>query len=321
MKRSRTTEIHSPDQNSTGPDLSGKEFSGQSFSEQSFTGHNIPMIKRRDLFRILGTALAATPIAGLISCGGSGYTTDDSSNDSDSDTTDSTGGTGTSDWATGGTASLQETFPPADPFASGLGNLCTTTRSYTLGPCYFSPDEYRQDISEGELGVPMVLVLKLVDANCEPIAGADIDIWHCDREGIYSGNSTGSSDAGSFNLAFCTGNDDRAVASRWFRGVQTTNEDGLVFFKTCFPGWYTGRTTHVHFKVVQDGVQSLVSQFCFDDDLSNDVYLNHLEYTGQSKDTSNSRDNVFGSDYDDYTVVVERAADDSMLAYKAIQLG
>ena len=286
--------------------------------------------KRRKLIQTLGTAAMFAPFISFYGCGGSSNRQigDPNLNDGEVSNEDSNSDTGSnsenisndSDWASGGTASLQESFPPADPFASGLGNLCTVTRAYTLGPCYFNPDQYREDISEGELGVPTVLVLKLVDANCQPIAGADIDIWHCDRQGIYSGDSAGSSDAGNFNRSFCTGNDATALQSRWFRGVQTTNDNGLVYFKTCFPGWYPGRTTHIHFKVVHDGIQSLVSQFCFEDELCNNVYLNHAEYTGQAKDTSNSSDNVFGSDYDDYTIIVEKATDNSMLAYKAIQI-
>ncbi|MDZ7922834.1 MAG: hypothetical protein U5M23_01980 [Marinagarivorans sp.] len=276
-------------------------------------------IKRRKLLKTLGVAVSAAPLLTLAGCGAS--STPGSSSSISNGASSSSGASGSNDWAGGGTASLQADFPPiSDPFDSGMGNMCTVTKSYTLGPCYFNPDEYRQDISEGEVGIPMVLVLKLVDVNCQPIAGADIDIWHCDRRGIYSGDSAGSSNARSFNSGFCTGNNNEALASRWFRGVQTTDEDGLVYFKTCFPGWYPSRTSHIHFKVVHNGVQSLVSQFCFDDDLCNKVYLNHSEYTGRAKDTSNAADNVFGSDYEEYEIVTERQADNSMLGYKAIQL-
>lgn len=279
---------------------------------------------KRRFLKIMGGAVIASPFVALTSCGGGGFAEPTDDEDSDTDTssedTSSSSEFSAGDWAVGGTAAITTSFPPSDPFVSGLGNMCTTTRSYTLGPCYFNPDEYRQDISEGELGIPMVLVLKLVDANCQPITGADIDIWHCDRDGIYSGSSAGSSDASSFNSSFCTGNDSAALASRWFRGVQTTNSDGLVYFKSCFPGWYRGRTTHIHFKIVYQGTQSLVSQFCFEDAMSNEIYANHAEYTGEQKDTLNSRDSVFGSDYEDYMFTVEKNGDDSMLAYKAIQL-
>lgn len=294
-----------------------------------------PTLNRRKLIKTLGSAAAVTPFFALVNCGGGGgsdnsdatsnststtsNTTTSSNTTANTETTTET--TTTSEWASGGTAAFTTVFPPSDPFASGLGNLCTVTSAYTLGPCYFSPDDFRDDISEGQLGVPMVLALKLVDADCNPIANANIEVWFCNREGLYSGDTSTSSDASRFNRAFCTDNDSEAVAARWFRGVQTTDSDGLVYFKGCFPGWYASRTTHIHFKITQGNIQTLVSQFCFDDDLCNDIYLNHVDYTGQAKDTSNTRDSVFNaSTVDNYMFTVERQSDNSMLAYKAIQL-
>ncbi len=287
------------------------------------------LLNRRTLLLKMGATLSLAPAITLLSCGGSGSggggtndlasnatSTGDSSTDTATDDTD----TGDSDWLSGGTSAMQADFPPADPFASGLGNPCTLTNEYTLGPCYFHADEYEQDISAGEPGVPMALVLKLVDSSCAPIAGADIEVWFVNWEGIYSGDTTGSSNTRSFNSGYCTGNDSEALASRWFRGVQTTDENGLVFFKCCFPGWYPSRTTHIHIRVVRNSSESLVTQFCFDDELGNDIYRQHPDYTGSAKDTDNDRDTVFGAEYGDYQFVVERQWDSSMLAYKAIQI-
>ncbi|MCP3861793.1 MAG: hypothetical protein GY923_04850 [Aestuariibacter sp.] len=58
------------------------------------------------------------------------------------------------------------------------------TEALTEGPCYFD-SEYRDDISEGQTGLPMMLCLQLVDANCNPLSGYEIEVWHCDVEGIY----------------------------------------------------------------------------------------------------------------------------------------
>lgn len=312
--------------------------------------NNIPKQpwNRRKLVKTVGGSLAVSATMGLIGCGSSGSSSTSSSSSSSSSaqasnspasssssssivtsSSSSSQASGvdqiTSDmagnaWARGGTAGLSTAFPPASPFQQGLGNTCRVTASYTLGPCYFSPDEYREDISEGELGVPMILVLKLVNANCQPIQNADIDIWHCNAEGLYSGNSAGSSNASSFNTGFCTGSDNRALNSRWFRGVQKTDSQGMAYFKSCFPGWYRGRTSHIHFKVVHNNVQSLVSQFCFEDNMSNAIYQNHADYTGQAKDTMNANDNVFGSDYNDYAFYIKKNEDNSMTAYKTIQI-
>lgn len=289
---------------------------------------NFHSFSRRAVVKALGASLAVTGAYSLVGCGsggsgggddtGGGTDIEDQVNNSGFDqiTTDVAG----ADWASGGTASLTTAFPPADPFQESLGTVCTTTSSYTLGPCYFNPDEYRQDISEGQPGIPMILVFKVVDATCQPIAGADVDIWHCDVGGFYSGDSAASSDSSSFNLGFCTANNSNALASRFFRGVQTTDANGLVYFKSCFPGWYPSRTSHIHFKIVRNGVQSLVSQFCYEDAMSNDIYLNHPDYTGQAKDTMNANDNVFGANYNDYAFYISQNNDKSMTAYKAIQL-
>ncbi|TXS89538.1 intradiol ring-cleavage dioxygenase [Parahaliea maris] len=289
-----------------------------------------PHLNRRKLLLGMSASLSLAPFLSLPGCGGgssgsnSGSTSTDETDtgtileDQDSDSSDTS--TGDSDWSAGGTAAMEADFPPADPFASGLGNPCTLTSDYTLGPCYFDVDDYQQDISEGEPGVPMALVLKLVDQYCEPIAGADIEVWFVNWEGLYSGNTDGSSNTRSFNSGYCTAGDQAALGSRWFRGVQTTDSNGLVYFKCCFPGWYASRTTHIHFKVVRNSSEALVSQFCFDDSLANEIYLNHAEYTGYAKDTDNEWDGVFGDDYSDYQFEVERQWDSSMLAYKAIQI-
>lgn len=285
------------------------------------------MLQRRRLVKSLLAALVAAPAAALLGCGAgsSDSTTASSTDNSGSDPTSDSGSTtdaasDNSGWARGGTAAIATNFPPVSPFTAALGSVCALTASYTLGPCYFNPDHYREDISEGQLGVPVILALRLVDSQCRPIAGADVDIWHCSATGLYSGDSADSSDAGSFNSGFCTDNDASALAGRWFRGIQTTDSDGIVYFKTCFPGWYPGRTTHIHFQIRHNNRQSLVSQFCFEDALSNDIYLNHGDYTGQAKDTLNSRDNVFDSDYADYQFATARNDDGSMLAWKTIQI-
>lgn len=76
------------------------------------------------------------------------------------------------------------------------------------------------------------------------------------------------------------------------------------------------KTNHVNAVLVQ----SLVSQFCYNDDIANDIYLINGDYTGQQKDTSNNNDTFFGSDFADYQFYIEQYEDGTMLAYKTIQL-
>ena len=215
---------------------------------------------RRALIRSMGLGLAAMPLIGLSGCGGeSGTGTDDTASGDDSESGTSGSTVNSTQWLSGGTAAMEAAFPPTtDPFVSGLGNLCQITEAFTIGPCFFDVSDDRDDISEGQNGVPMTLALKLVDNNCQPIENAQIEVWWCNAEGLYSGdNSDSTGSASRFSTSFCTDNDSEALAARWFRGIKTTDSDGNVYFKACFPGWYPSRTTHIHFRIVLAGTQQL----------------------------------------------------------------
>jgi protocatechuate 3,4-dioxygenase beta subunit len=217
-------------------------------------------------------------------------------------------------WATGGTAAMSGNYP--DPFASGLGTACDLTCSATIGPCYaVSPT--RQDISEGQDGLPVRLAFLIVDESCNPVPGATIEIWHCSPAGVYSGNE---SDSATLDVAFCTGNDATAQASRFFRGIQTADANGRVDFDTCFPGWYSSRTIHIHFIVRVNGTEYVTSQFVFDDALDDEIVATQPLYnTRGARDTTNATDNVVSADTAAaYSFQTQRMADGAMLAWKAI---
>ena len=113
--------------------------------------------------------------------------------------------------------------------ASGLVT-CVLAPESTEGPYYVDTERVRRDVREGRPGVKLTLRTTVVDAStCKPIKGAAVDIWHCDALGVYSGvdGNTGA----------------------FLRGIQRTNTGGLATFVTLFPGWYPGRTTHIHVKV------------------------------------------------------------------------
>jgi protocatechuate 3,4-dioxygenase beta subunit len=113
--------------------------------------------------------------------------------------------------------------------AAGLVS-CVLTPEQTEGPYYIDAAKVRRDIREGHPGIAMPLEATVVDAStCKPIEGAAVDIWHCDASGIYSG----------------VDGDTRT----FLRGIQRTDPRGLATFLTIFPGWYQGRTTHIHVKV------------------------------------------------------------------------
>ena len=127
--------------------------------------------------------------------------------------------------------------------AAGLVR-CVLTPEQTEGPYYIDGEKVRRDIREGHPGLKMLLRATVVDAStCKPIKGAAVDVWHCDAGGAYSGVN---GDTGTF-----------------LRGIQRTDAKGLATFVTLFPGWYQGRTTHIHVKVHLGGTVVHTGQLYF----------------------------------------------------------
>jgi protocatechuate 3,4-dioxygenase beta subunit len=269
---------------------------------------------RRQMLRGLGTALAFAPFGALWACAPEDDA--DGSVGGDADEAGSGGSAGSGNvvdpgaWASGGTAAMTASASYPDPFASSLGSACALTCSATLGPCYAETVE-RKDISEGQPGLPVRMVLMVVDESCNPVEGATVDVWHCSPTGLYSGDDASE---------MCTSNDEEARAGRWFRGVQTTDAGGRVEFDTCFPGWYSSRTIHVHFTVRIGGTEYVTSQLVFDDTLDDEIVASQPIYKDRgARDTKNTNDNVVGgATVTDYTFQTQRMSDGAMLAWKAL---
>jgi protocatechuate 3,4-dioxygenase beta subunit len=126
---------------------------------------------------------------------------------------------------------------------------CTLTSEQEEGPYYIDDETLRRDITEGRPGVPLMLAIRVVDAkNCAPLQDAALDIWHCDAAGVYSGFTAESPDGGRGRGP--GGPRSRQIdATRFLRGVQISDDRGLVEFSTLYPGWYAGRAIHIHTKV------------------------------------------------------------------------
>ncbi|KAE8146763.1 extracellular dioxygenase [Aspergillus avenaceus] len=121
-------------------------------------------------------------------------------------------------------------------FASNA--TCILGPDVTQGPYYVTGELIRDDIIEDQEGVPLWLDIQLIDTNtCEPVPEIYLDFWHCNATGVYSGivaNGNGDS------------SDEANINTTYLRGLQKTNKEGLVQFKTIFPGHYTSRATHIH---------------------------------------------------------------------------
>lgn len=229
------------------------------------------------------------------------------------------GGGSSGDWASG-TTKVLEGKDYGNPFESGVGTPCNVYKASTEGPCHATSDILvRKDISEGYSGLPTRLEFLIVDANCNPVPNATLEIWHCDTYGVYSGDIDGNNDA------FCTGGDPIAAAAYWGRGIQTSGADGRVTFDTLFPGWYGGRATHIHFKVTVNNMTYLISQVFFEEDLKTDVYSTQPNYEKPSGAgyQLNATDNVVmqaSLSLSEVTMTTAKQDDGVLLAWKAITI-
>ena len=281
-------------------------------------------ITRRRALRTLGLTLAAAPFVDLVACSSAKDTASAAGGDGGTRGTGGTKGTGgtggaTADaggWATGGTAAMTAKATYPNPFTSSTSTTCAMTCQATQGPCYSSQSVQIQDISYGYDGLPMRMYLQVLDDTCKAVSGAIVDTWHVAPVGKYSGDDSAHED-----IAFCTDNDTQFTSHLYFRGKQTTDAMGVVFFDTCFPGWYSGRTIHVHLTITLPGGDSLTTQLVFEDALDDSIVATQPLYdTRGPRDTTNETDNVVGgeSDLTPYLFQTERMSDGAMLAWKKI---
>mgnify|MGYP001817716177 FL=1 len=162
---------------------------------------------------------------------------------------------------------------------SGGVNGCTLYAQQASGPFYLDLDSIRQDITEGKAGQATRVALLVQDEACTPLRDLAVDLWHCDAVGVYSGfpNQLGGLDT---------------TGETFLRGTQITDADGIVEFETIYPGWYPGRTTHMHFKVHTSSTMEATSQLYFPEDTSAAVYGTEPYAARGQKDTSNDADGL-----------------------------
>jgi protocatechuate 3,4-dioxygenase beta subunit len=158
--------------------------------------------------------------------------------------------------------------------ATPAAAACVLSPEVTEGPYYVANHLTRRDITEGRPGLPLLLYLTVLDAStCKPIKGADVEVWHADAVGTYSGVN-GSS-------------------TRFLRGHQRSDAHGRVRFDTIYPGWYRGRTPHIHLKVHAGGQVVHTGQLFFSDNVSDAVYRTSAYRSHGQRDTSNGRDMIY----------------------------
>ncbi len=166
----------------------------------------------------------------------------------------------------------------AGPSGVAIGAVtCVLAPELTEGPYYVPNEQVRRNITEGRPGTPLQLQLEVVDAStCRPIKGAAVDVWHADALGVYSGESV-----------------ENTVGQTFMRGIQRTNAHGVAVFQTVYPGWYAGRTVHIHVKVHIAGNVVHTGQLFFHDSLTDRVYRKSPYSRRQNRSTRNATDSIY----------------------------
>jgi protocatechuate 3,4-dioxygenase beta subunit len=154
---------------------------------------------------------------------------------------------------------------------------CVLSPEQTEGPYFVEGDLVRRNVTEGKAGVPLTLRLTVVDVStCRAIKGAAVDIWHCDAGGVYSGTSMQGTEDDTF-----------------LRGIQRTDAKGIALFRTIYPGWYQGRTVHIHIKVSLGGNVVHTGQLYFPDTLTDAVYKRVPYNRRPNRNPRNSGDSIY----------------------------
>ena len=188
----------------------------------------------------------------------------------------------------------------AQPLLSGDLPTCVVRPQQTEGPYFVDEALNRSDIRAEKEGVPLQLVCRVSQVSagaCTPLQSAVVDIWHCDAEGQYSDVSDRRSNT---------------VGRTFLRGSQVTDTNGTAEFVTIYPGWYPGRTVHVHFKIRGGANQQsfeFTSQLYFDDALTDQVYAQAPYSNREQRDVRNVRDRIYQDGGDQLMLQLSRTED------------
>ena len=289
-------------------------------------------VSRRQL---LSSAGGVGAIAFLAACGSKASTTSSSTTASTVTTKASTASSGAT--TVGSSAATAAPVIPTTA-ATATPGTAVLAAEMTEGPYWLDLNLMRSDIREDQTGAPLTVKLAVVDvATGKPIEGANVDIWHCNADGIYSGftgasaaanpggGQAGAQPSGGGNPPPGAGGNpppgapadgqqggpppggapaggaggpgggaQKADDKTFLRGIQPTDTTGVATFTTLYPGWYTGRTVHIHVKVNVGGKTIHTGQLFFDDTYTDTVFKDNAPYNARSaRQMRNANDGIF----------------------------
>ena len=168
---------------------------------------------------------------------------------------------------------------------------CIVRPEQTEGPYFVDTQLARSDIRSdpgtgaAQSGVPLRLAFRVSHLNgggCVPLPGAHVEVWQCNARGAYSGVRDSHADTSG---------------QRFLRGYQITDANGIARFVTIYPGWYPGRTVHLHFMIRRGQAgrprEEFTSQLYFDDALSDRIFA-HAPYAERGpRSVRNARDGIY----------------------------
>lgn len=144
------------------------------------------------------------------------------------------------------------------------------------------------DGSNAQSGLPLHLALtvsQVAKGAVTPLPHAFVYLWQCNAQGVYS-----------------TEAQENTANETWLRGYQIADAHGKVQFQTLYPGWYGGRTVHIHARVrlypnndpTQKPTHDFETQFFFDEAVTNHVMQTVSPYSRRGlPDTTNGTDHVY----------------------------
>ena len=218
---------------------------------------------------------------------------------------------------TPGTDPTSTLAPSTQAPATRAALSCVVRPELTIGPYFVDDQLNRSDIRSEPLdgsireGIPLTIAIGVFDVSqnsCNPVEDAQVDIWHCDAQGVYSGVANPGSDTSN---------------QKFLRGYQITDGTGGAKFLTIYPGWYSGRAVHIHFMIRTIGADGqnyeFVSQFFFDEALTDQVHATQLYSSRGYRTMLNANDNIYSNGGDQ--LVLDASGDNSNGYSATINIG